>query len=437
MTYSTQTKKGEELNRPYHHDLSIHEWYRFVLSYPPHLVRHYLDLFDLPKNAVVLDPFCGTGTTLVECKKLGISSIGLEANPVVHFAATVKTSWNVDPDALAQHALTISETTINDFRKENISDSPLLNERLNGQILRKLGQEQENLLIKNSISPLPLHKVLILKEKIQLLADSRFVGYERLALAKELVFSISNLKFGPEVGVGKEKHDAAVVANWKCSIDSMVDDLRSVSDSNSTLATVHLADSRDLSCFLYKPNSVDAVITSPPYPNEKDYSRTTRLESVVLDFISSKAELRKHKKSFLRSNTRGVYKADTDHEWIAKNKTVLNLASEIETKRLDLKKTSGFEKSYHRVVLQYFGGIARHLNELKKILKPGAKLAYVVGDQASYLQIMIRTGKIIGEIAEECGYELVGIDLFRNRISTATKQKLREEVVLLKWNGQM
>jgi len=50
-------------------DKAFHDWYRFVLSYPPHLVRDYLKQFELPDNATVLDPFCGTGTTLVEAKK--------------------------------------------------------------------------------------------------------------------------------------------------------------------------------------------------------------------------------------------------------------------------------------------------------------------------------------------------------------------------------
>jgi hypothetical protein len=35
---------------------------------------------------LVLDPFCGTGTTLVECKKKGTSSVGIEAHPMGHFA---------------------------------------------------------------------------------------------------------------------------------------------------------------------------------------------------------------------------------------------------------------------------------------------------------------------------------------------------------------
>jgi hypothetical protein len=83
----------------------------------------------------------------------------------------------------------------------------------------------------------------------------------------------------------------------------------------------------------------------------------------------------------------------------------------------------------------YFGGMARHLAGLRRVLRPGAQLAYVVGDQASYLRVMIRTGQLLASIAESLGYEVVGLDLFRTRLATATKEQLREEVVILRWPG--
>ncbi len=98
-------------------------------------------------------------------------------------------------------------------------------------------------------------------------------------------------------------------------------------------------------------------------------------------------------------------------------------------------KTSGFEKLYHKVTKLYFGGMTRHLEEMKTVLRQGANLAYVVGDQASYLRVMIRTGHLLGEIAESMGYELMDIVQFRTRFSTATKDNLNEEVVILRWNG--
>lgn len=90
---------------------------------------------------------------------------------------------------------------------------------------------------------------------------------------------------------------------------------------------------------------------------------------------------------------------------------------------------------YHRVTKLYFGGMARHLVSLSRVLKPGARLAYVVGDQASYLRVMIRTGQILAEIAERAGYEVESIDLFRTRHATATREQLREEVLVLRWPG--
>src|ERR1041385_4411658 len=46
-------------------DRPAHDWYRFILSYPPHLVRQYVESFGLNVKASVLDPFCGTGTSVV------------------------------------------------------------------------------------------------------------------------------------------------------------------------------------------------------------------------------------------------------------------------------------------------------------------------------------------------------------------------------------
>ena len=68
-------------------DSAIQDWYRFVLSFPPHLVQQYLDEFGARNSSLVLDPFCGTGTTNVECQKQCIPSWGIEASPITYFAS--------------------------------------------------------------------------------------------------------------------------------------------------------------------------------------------------------------------------------------------------------------------------------------------------------------------------------------------------------------
>jgi len=420
-------------------DLAAHNWYRFVLSFPPHLVRAYLERFNLNSRHCVLDPFCGTGTTLVECKKLGIASIGVEPNPMACFASRVKVNWNVDPDSLMRHARKIADLTLERFEADGVDDEeplPLFHAgRRATTNLRTLSEEIQKLLLKDSISPLPLHKTLVLLETMKEHEDERYSEHERLALAKAIVFQISNLHFGPEVGIGPAKTDAPVVAAWLNGIREMVDDLRVLRAKAHSRSIVHRVDSRCLSAVL-EPKLIDAVITSPPYPNEKDYTRTTRLESVLLGFIRSKEDLRLVKHELVRSNTRSVYRDDQDDLLVAGHQEIQRIANAIEKRRIELGKTSGFERQYARVTKLYFGGMARHLSDLRTLLRPGAQLAYVVGDQASYLRVMIRTGQLLADIARSLGYEVMGIDPFRTRLATATKEQLREEVVLLRWPGK-
>ena len=129
-------------------DRVIHDWYRFVLSFPPHLVREYLDRFRLAPGQTVLDPFCGTGTTVVEAKLHGIGGVGVEANALAHFASSVKTDWTVDPGELLECAQAIAQSAA-----QAIAADP-------AGALHTLGAEAESLLLKDSISPLPLHNVL-------------------------------------------------------------------------------------------------------------------------------------------------------------------------------------------------------------------------------------------------------------------------------------
>lgn len=428
-------RNQQEVNRLLPADRSVHDWYRFVLSFPPHVVREYIDRFGLDGSHRVLDPFCGTGTTLVECKKLGVPCVGVEANPMACFASRVKTDWTPDPAGLLKHSRSIAERTLGQLVAEGIEDEPIFYGLSDGRkLLRALPTEKRKLLLAGSISPLPLHKTLVLMENIQTAPDTPYRHHELLALGTALVNGISNLEFGPEVGVGPAKPDTPVVAPWLARVRDMARDLGAVAELNAGLAVVHHADSRELTPVL-EPGSIDAVITSPPYPNEKDYTRTTRLESVLLDFIRDRSELRALKHRLVRSNTRGVYRGDDDDRWIAEHTEIHQIAKAIEDRRIELGKTSGFERMYPRVTKLYFGGMARHLAELRTILKPGAQLAYVVGDQASYLRVMIRTGRLLADLARSLGYELVGIDLFRTRLATATREQLREEVVVLRWPG--
>ncbi|MDE0229042.1 MAG: DNA methyltransferase [Spirochaetaceae bacterium] len=68
---------------------SIHPYpAKFVAELP----RALLDTLPIPPRTAVLDPFCGGGTTLVECQRRGVPSVGIDLNPIACLMARVKTA---------------------------------------------------------------------------------------------------------------------------------------------------------------------------------------------------------------------------------------------------------------------------------------------------------------------------------------------------------
>ncbi|MBU2444425.1 MAG: site-specific DNA-methyltransferase [Bacteroidetes bacterium] len=417
-------------------DKSFNSWYQFVLGYPPHLVRYYIFKFGIQPEHLVLDPFCGTGTTNVECKKKNIDSLGLEANPVAFFASRVKTNWQVpvfDIRQSFQEVISSSSASLEKFGlPENVSlfVQPQKGKAL--QIESKLSDDQRLVLPKDFISPTPLRRVLILKDCIDRVESEPVRELFLLALANLVVNHAGNVAFGPEVYTTKPKEDVSVLDFFYRLVDRMICDLGTQPSPSGYTDIVH-GDARRVSEFFpTKLGDVNFIVTSPPYPNEKDYTRTTRLESVILGFVSGKKGLRTLKEQLLRSNSRNIFVTDSDQDYIKSFDSINKIAREIEDKRIHLKKTSGFEKLYHKIVKHYFGGMYRHLESMKPLLAPDARLAYVVGDQMSFFRTHIPTAKILAEIAESLSYKVDEIELWRTRLATATKIQIEENVLILR-----
>jgi len=417
-------------------DRAFHSWYQFVLGYPPHLVRYYVSKFGIRPGHLVLDPSCGTGTTNVECKKLNIESLGLEANPIASFASKVKTDWEVSVIEARQELQSVIAHAFHSLERFGLAeDLSLFFQPQNGKALDvepKLTEDQVDVLPEGFISSRPLRRVLILKGCIDAVENDRIRNLLLLALANLVVKHAGNVAFGPEIYTTKPKKDIYIL-NYFCQlVDSIICDLESRPTIFARTEIVHGDARRVADFFPINHGEVDFVITSPPYPNEKDYTRTTRLEGVILGLFSSKKHLRLLKEQLLRSNSRNIFVTDNDQDYVTRFDSINKIAEEIEEKRIRLKKTSGFEKLYHKIVKHYFGGMYRHLASLKSLLAPDAHLAYVVGDQMSFFRTKIPTAKILGEIAEEIGYEIEEIELWRTRLATATKKQIDENVLILR-----
>ncbi|MGQ9733404.1 MAG: hypothetical protein ACUVX8_19280 [Candidatus Zipacnadales bacterium] len=431
-------------------DEPIHGWYRFVLGYPPHLVREYLKTLDAdPGRDWVFDPFCGTATTPVEARLLGFSTLSTDANPISILASRVKLSWDINLDEVRSRLDDVLELAMACFRRvgldhqltlfgpqlpnREVHDARLTADNFDPNTL--LSPKTAALIPSGFISPKPLMRVLALRFAIEKVVHQHDIrDFMVLALANVIVTTAGNVGFGPEVYRLPPREDADVLGAFAGTVTRMISDLQAVLAKQSRPfppAHVFKDDARTLFSLRGCP-PIGIVITSPPYPNEKDYTRSTRLESVLLGLITTKQDLRAVKSSLLRSNTRNVFVGDDDDAFVKDIPSVIRVAEEIEKRRLQLGKTSGFERLYHRVTRLYFGGMYRHLSALLPKLRPGARCAYVVGDQMSYFRVHIRTARLLADVAIKAGYEVEGIHLWRTRRSTTTGEDLEENILILR-----
>ena len=380
----------------------MHGWYRFVLSYPPHLVRQYGERFGLNSKSLLLDPFCGTGTTVVEAKKNRIPSIGCDAHPFAALVSRVKTSWNLSVESLRTHSSDIVRSAEEAMLAGGLSS---LGHSGDAVVCERSGlsEDEWKLVPAGFVSERPLRRLLILRKAIKETVTGACAGEREfflVGLAHAVANGAGNFGFGPEIYRTKAKEDYDVLAHFVARIERMIGDLEEFQSGGlaGTASEIRFGDARDLKDL---PSKISAVITSPPYPNEKDYTRTTRVETLLLELISDRASLRGVKEALLRSNTRNVFSDDQDCDEVREFDSVQRICAAIESRRIELKKTSGFERLYHKVVAHYFGGMRRHFRSLRPHLREAAQLAYVVGDQLSFLMVPVPTAQLLGEVAVE------------------------------------
>jgi 16S rRNA G966 N2-methylase RsmD len=400
----------------------VHNWYRLRLGYSDHLVSDLLHEFSLSPGDRVLDPFCGSGTTLVECMKKGIDSVGIDANPSSCFAAAVKTNWSLHAGTLLS-LLDEIESSIGRYRHKHsrLKYDPTY-----------LYLDSSGMLDRGWISPLPLSECLVIK---QCIADLRTSVHHKqallLALVAEVVDGASNVKFGPELYCGPPRQNADVLAGFVDRVETMAFDLRTVRKLEPTgKATVLHGDARTCATVLPKSSrQFAAIICSPPYPTEHDYTRNARLELSFLEAVTDRETLREIKRLMIRSHTKGIYKTDRDAALVKDHPAIQKLVTEID--RATSTKTYGFARLYSTVVQEYFGGMKRHLASVQTRLRPKAKCAYVVGDQGSYLGVHIPTAKILANIAEGLGFKVTEIRKWRTRWASVSGREIDEHIVLL------
>lgn len=375
---------------------------------------------------VVLDPYCGTGTTLIECMKKGYVGIGFDANPVAHLATSVKTNPMIlfeDPKLIEHYVEAIVD------RADALYQSGQWNAFITDFEREKLIWNQGRKVC--CIDELDLGRAIGIRQAMDEYLDRSPVIRQFIKLAfLKAVTDCANLKFAPEVTVLYRKEKPDLYEQFAANVYKQIEDMKAMPAMfKLTKGFALLHDSREPIQIDYP---VRAVLCSPPYPNDKDYTRATRLELILGGWISDYHKYRDITMNLLASHSKARLASNDDARYVADIPEVQAIAAKIEEIRIKRGDSSGFQKNYCKVPGAFFGGMARHLQAIWPLLADNARLAYVVGDQASYYRVPIQTAKILETIAVKLGYKSDGIHEFRTRAATVTSTPLAENILYLR-----
>ncbi|MDI6734742.1 MAG: DNA methyltransferase [bacterium] len=393
----------------------VHHWYDYLEDFPYILLEESIKKYSLKKGDLVLDPFCGSGTTLVSSNLFQLNAIGIDTNPLMCLVSDVKTTWDIDIDRLKS----IYKEKVKKFIKlaENFENYNLENDFLKKMPKRELNQW---------ISLKMQKEVSLMKDLISEIEDEKIKKLFMVMLGKT-AFDTSYVALCPGTTFYPHRQKEPFFNVFCKKIIHAYNDLKLVQKFDSYGKTKVFNKSALKTSSFIEADSIDFIITSPPYPNDLEYTRQTRLELYLLDFVKNMDDVQKLKKTMIKGSTKLIYKEDNWSEYITKFKAIQEVADQIEEALSD--KNWGFD--YPRMVREYFGGMYICLKEFYKVMKRGCYNLQVVGDQ-TYKNIVIPVGKIFVEMAKDIGYSDAHIELFRTRRSTTHNIPLPEEIVVIK-----
>lgn len=380
----------------------VHRWVPWIAGFSREFVQSALDRH-LHRRGIVLDPFAGVGTTLVEAVLAGHDAVGFEINPYAALACRLKANaYQVDPDLIRD--------TVQDFRE-------FYTEAIRGQHCPRSKPPAGFKTRTAFYSPTVLHEVLIVQDFIGSLRDGAARDLCRLAFGSTMV-TYSNYSYEPSLGrrasAGKKAIvDFPVARTIEGRLLEMEQDvrwMRAQMGNKGPVAQVFMQSffgARDI----LEARSVDLIVTSPPYLNNYHYNRNTRPHLYWLGFVSSPSDMRQLEEANFGKywqTVRGGERLELD----------FTLPGKELREQLELLRAKSPEKGVYggsgwaNYAVSYFNDCDRFARAAKYVLKRGGTALVVIGN--SILQgVMIPTDRYLAAVCEAAGLRVVDIHVPR------------------------
>jgi len=232
-----------------------HSLHPYPAKFPPQLPKKILEDYAI-KGQTVLDPFCGSGTTLIEARIFGANAIGVDVNGLAVLLSQVKaTPLSEQQFSVVNEFISKIENEISNWRS---------GQRPKIKIKEFEGQEHW---FQNNVS----EEITFLLNEISKQADRDIQNFLKIVLSS-IIVRVSNQDSDTRFAAIEKNVINGYTLEVFCK-KAKEYNLRMAEFSklvqNSTELQVYNADSRNLD--FIQDNSIDIIITSPPYANTYDY----------------------------------------------------------------------------------------------------------------------------------------------------------------------
>jgi DNA modification methylase len=401
----------------------VYRWYKFKEAFSASLVEYLLEKYKIV-NGVILDPFAGSGTALFAAIAKGITADGIELLPI------------------GQQIINTKKILALEFTKDDFIT-------LNRWLLEKPW--------KKSQLRIPLNELRITKDAYPEQtkeAIERYLGAcgqenerVRAVLRFALLCILESVSYTRKDGQylrwdyrsgrrqGKKPFNKGTIPSFEKAIcdkiDEIIFDLQTRGKQKALFTSKHSHGTINLysgSCIDVLPtiptNTYDAIITSPPYCNRYDYTRTYALE-LALNGVTEQ-ELRNLRQQMISCTVENRAKdlLKINQSW-AEAITAANHQELLQAilKYLDDQKAQGMlnNTGIPRMVRGYFYEMACVIAECSRVMKPNAPL-FMVNDNVRYAGASISVDMILSDIAKKLGFHVENILILPNGKGNSSQQ---------------
>ena len=388
---------------------ATHGLHEYRGKFFPQLVRALINIGQVPPDGIVIDPMCGSGTTLVEARLAGRRAYGLDMNPLSVFVSDAKCrALTVRPSALGTAYETLSET----LSKTAAAD---------GGMRHFLSlPDHDRAYLNRWFAPSALGELDAIQAAIETLEGKALQNFHRVCLSN-ILRGVSwqkdeDLRVRREVS---ELPEGEVIRRFLKEASRSTKVVGAFVAQRGRLGlgryVVREADARQADQSLSQLlNKVDAVVTSPPYATALPYLDTDRLSLIYLGLLPRES-LRP--RDLLMIGNREVTERTRAAYWrrYEASKALLPSATQALIERIN-KLNNGQEVGFRRrnlaaLLSKYFFDMRAVLQQMLRLLRPDGQAFLVVGNNrtlAGGVPVEIRTADHLTAIAASLGFQTPG-----------------------------